>query len=148
MPGAWITAVARQVLDVQTFELIVSPAVADLQFESATSRRMDRVRGYLAVLVACLGAFGHDLLIDLKLLHDDAPTLIRVVLMQVAYYSSMLTILFAGMSAREAVGALFTESTQIWIALAIIVALSALPTLVCFWPARRTLAETVRPAAD
>ena len=114
----------------------------------ARGRLLEQYRGYLAVLVACLGAAGHDLLVDLKLLHDDAPTLIRVVLMQVAYYSSMLTILFAGMSAREAVGTLFSESTQIWIALAIIVALSALPTLVCFWPARRTLAGTVRPAAD
>ena len=92
MPGAWITAVARHLLDEETFDLVVSPAIADLQFESATVRGAERVRGYLAVLVACLGAAGHDLLVDSALLHDDAPTLIRVVLMQVAYYSSMLTI--------------------------------------------------------
>ena len=145
MYGLWLTGVARRLLDEDTFQLIVSPAIADLQFEAPTCGVIGRARAYIAVGVALAGAIGHDLLVDLRLLHEDAPMLIRVVLMQVAYYSCMLTLPFAGMTAGELVERLLNGSGPALAAgILAVVGLSSIPTLLCFWPARR-VAEPREP---
>lgn len=138
MSGRWLARVARRLLDAETFELMVAPAIADLQFESRTGAWPARCRAYAAVVTTCAGAVAHDIAVDLRVLHEDAPTLATVVLMQIAYYSSMLLLPFAGTSPRELVAAVLNGSgPAVAATLAVVVALSTIPTLVCFWPARR-----------
>lgn len=59
MPGSWLTLISRRLLCEQTFEQIVSPAIADLQCE-ATRGLMMRVRHSFAVGTVLTWALFHD----------------------------------------------------------------------------------------
>jgi len=60
MPGAWLTAIGQRVFRGPTFETLVAPAIADLQFEAAMPRSR-RWSHRLALIVVV----GHGLLRDL-----------------------------------------------------------------------------------
>jgi hypothetical protein len=134
MRGDWLTTVARRILHGDTFDVVVSPAIADLQFESWCP-----ARGYVGVWRAFAGALCRDLGRDLQVLCDEATTLTSLIVMQACYYTCLLTLMSglttSGLAAFRALERISAE-TALAFAL-IIVGLSTIPTLLCFWPARR-----------
>ena len=65
MPGTWLAQIARRYLHGETFALVVSPAIADMQFESPAGCLL-RVRHYLAIWKALAGALSCDVVADLQ----------------------------------------------------------------------------------
>lgn len=103
----------------RTFELVVAPALADLEFDPGR-RPLTRAINRLAVLRAVLGGLGHDL-------KHDAGTFVLLTLMPTCYYMSLLLLCFDAVKTWSG----FLSLT------AMVVALSCAPVLVCFWPSRR-----------
>jgi hypothetical protein len=133
MTGLRLTRVAQAVLHEDSFELIVSPAIADLQFSPGRGAR-------IGVWVAFLGALWTDLQDDVRLVIDDAAMLAALVLIQACYYSGILLLLVVGMTARQLAESLAAGPSPTLIGvLLLILALSTAPTLLCFWPPRRTI---------
>ena len=104
-PGTRLASVSSRVLRAETFDLMVSPAIADLQFESAAATRVRRLRSYAGVWRACAGALGHDVALTLRApfvdeahrvaLQADVLTLAGLALFQVCYYAAMISMLMA-----------------------------------------------------
>jgi hypothetical protein len=116
-----IIAFAERFLSDRTFQLVVVPAVADLQFEEA-SAPFARLRGRLAVLSAVGGGVRNDLA------RASSPMLL-LTLLPASYHILLLIIFFDVYSLEISRGFL--------IAAAAILVLSAAPVLACFWPERR-----------
>jgi hypothetical protein len=125
MPGDWLTRVTRRLLHDDTFELVVSPAIADLQFESH-AMAAPPLRSYLAVWIALAGALLLDLDHDVRDVIDEGTTFATLALVQSSYYLAMLTLVFDGMS----------RSASLTLALCVIGA-STMSTTALFWPDRR-----------
>jgi hypothetical protein len=119
-----VIAFADRFLSTRAFELIVTPALADLEFENELGRR-GRFAGRCAVLRAVAGA----LRIEIT---RDSFSLIKLTLLPACYYMVPLVMGFE----------YFKTWSEFFGALAIVAALSLVPVLVCFWPAR----HTARPA--
>jgi len=131
MPGAWVTRVAHALLHQDTFELMVEPAVADLQFEPSAA-------AYVAAWATVAGAWSQDFAGDARLVLDDIAMLAALIGIQASYYSGLLLLVVTGRNGKEAFQMIARgDRPEIVIALTLIVALSALPTLLCFWPPRR-----------
>jgi hypothetical protein len=140
MPGTWIAAVSARLLHPRTFDLVVQPALADLQFEAPRSGWQGRLRAYCGVFAACAGALACDLWADLHVLADDAAMLLRLTLVQAAYYFCMLSVVFADVKARDLIERVSSGSgPSIGVAFAAVFGLSAIPTLLCFWPRRHAI---------
>jgi hypothetical protein len=146
MRGDWL-ATTRRVFHEETFDTIVSPAIADLQFESSSAGWVRSARGYAGVCVAIAGALGGDLAGDLRALSGDAWTLSRLVLMQTCYYTCLLTLMSGLTTSGHTTGrAVDQASGSAALAVAVvIVGLSTIPTLLCFWPARRNQTTQATP---
>ena len=131
--GDWLTSLARPLFHRETFELVVSPAIADLQFEPRSAR------SYVAVWIAVGGAVWRDLRSDVRILSDDVGTLGALVVMQACYYTCLLTLMSglttSGLTAVDAFERVSGGAALFFAAL--ITGLSVVPTLLCFWPARR-----------
>ena len=69
MPGIWITRIARRVTRPDTFEWLVSPAIADLQAEAAHSGTR-RWRHYSAFAVVLGYAVLRDFRMDIGIAFD------------------------------------------------------------------------------
>ena len=67
MPAGWIARVGRRLLHRDTFEMVLSPAIADFQFETAT-RSVARPGDYHAIFRALFGALWFDLSSGWKLM--------------------------------------------------------------------------------
>ena len=119
-----VIAFADRFLSTRAFELIVTPALADLEFENELGRR-GRFAGRCAVLRAVAGA----LRIEIT---RDSFSLIKLTLLPACYYMVPLVMGFE----------YFKTWSEFFGALGIVAALSLVPVLVCFWPAR----HTARPA--
>jgi hypothetical protein len=138
MPGLWLTRLAHRLLHDDTFEIIVSPAIADLQFEVAAGRAS--LRSYAGVWAALAGALAHDFGGDVHTMLDDAPMLASLVCIQACYYTSLLVI--GGSIVTNARLEQFVPAPGGFVAalaavLVATAALSVVPTLLCFWPERR-----------
>ena len=120
---AAITAIAERFLTERSFELIVTPALADLEFDGHESgwRAFTARR---AVVMALLGAFRSDAMSG-----GDIGTFAGLVLIPVCYYSFFFLLgLPKGMPmASGPVAALGVA----------VVALSLAPVIVCYWPERQ-----------
>ena len=131
MPGDWLLWIARRLLHEDTFDLLVAPALADLQSEGSAG-------AYGAALFSIAYACCLDTRHDVLTLAEDAGTLAALFTIQASYYAGMLIILAAGMRARDAIAILIDGgSPQFFAALMVVVLLSLVPTLLCFWPPRR-----------
>jgi hypothetical protein len=114
-----VLAFCDRFLAQRTFELVVVPALADLEFEEATGRR-SRIAMRAAVLRAILGGWRHDLV-------RGSDTFLRLVLLSACYYLFPIAV-----SVR-----LFKTWSEFFVAVMVVFAMSLTPVLVCFWPARR-----------
>ena len=117
---ARVIAFADRFLATRTFELIVAPAIADLHFEAQLGRR-SRFASQCAVLRAVAGGLRVDLA-------RDSVSLIKLTLLPAGYYTVPLVMGFD----------YFKTWSEVFAAFATVLALSVVPVLVCFWPARST----------
>jgi hypothetical protein len=114
-----IIAFADRFLSDRTFQLVVVPALADLQFDEECGRR-SHIANRIAVLRAVAGA------IRLDVLCDSGP-LLKVTLLSACYYAFPL-----------AVGIrMFKTWSEFFVATTLLLGLSLVPVLACFWPERR-----------
>lgn len=133
MHGGWLIRIGRTLLHEDTFELMVAPAIADLQVEGSAA-------AYVAVWYSLICAWGADFDGDARLVFDDAGMLGGLVAIQASYYSCMLMLLAAGVNARDAIATVLSgDSPQFVAAVALVFIASTVPTLLCFWPPRREL---------
>jgi hypothetical protein len=116
MRGDRLSPLARRLLHQDTFDLVVSPAIADLQFEG---------RGYGAVWIALGGALVRDVGSDVRTLCEDGPMLAALIAIQTTYFAGML-ILMGALRGAEAPAILAT-----------LLALCSAGTTILFWPQKR-----------
>jgi hypothetical protein len=107
----------------RTFELVVAPALADLEFEEAQGRG-GAVDNRLAVLRAVAGAVCHDA-------WRGSDGFLKLVLLSACYYAFPVAV-----SVR-----MFKTWNEFFLAMLVVLALSLTPVMVCFWPSR----HPVRP---
>ena len=138
MPGTWLSLIGRRVLHAESFVLMLSPAIADLQFETARSSSAAPLH-YFAVLRAFAGALWFDISGDLLAMRDDLSMIGVLTAIQASYYTFML-VLLSGFGTGRPVQMQIDEGVLVrglgfvaGIAFASIVTSSA-----CFWPPRRT----------
>ena len=138
MPGTWLAQIARRYLHHETFALVVSPAIADMQFESP-ERYMHLARHYIAIWKALAGALSCDVVADMQSLRDDLPTLATLTLVQVSYYVFLL-LLLSGFGAGAQSWRLPDQAAAMHAAgcVGVIALLCLIPTAACFWPPRRS----------
>lgn len=114
-----ITAFSRRFLSDRTFELVVSPAIADFEYEAGESGR-HRARTYLAVLRAVGGGMREEII-------RESGAFLGLVLLPVCYFAFMM-VLFADvleLSSGFLVGGVLGA------------VLSFGPVMVCYWPERQ-----------
>jgi hypothetical protein len=115
-----VIAFADRFLSDRTFELVIAPALADLQFDLDAGGR-HRIASRIAVLNAVAGGLRLEV-------WRDSGTLFKVALLSACYYSFPL-----------AVGIRYFKTwPEFFVAITFVLALSLVPVLVCFWPERRT----------
>lgn len=113
-----VTAFADRFLSNRTFELIVAPALADLQYDTGASGAA-RAAGYLAVLRAVAGGLVDELT-------RDSGSFVILALLPACYYT-FLMIVFAD----------FFSAAESFVTIAALIAVLSLgPVTACFWPAR------------
>lgn len=115
-----IVAFADRFLSDRTFELVVAPALADMQFDEDAGRR-SRAANRLAVLKAVAGGLCDDV-------GRESSTVLKLTLLSASYFMFPLV---AGSD-------YFKTWPEFLVAMMMVVGLSMVPVLVCFWPERRT----------
>ena len=114
----WIVAFCDRFISQRTFELVVEPALADLEFERAAGRR-GWITTHAAVIRAIAGGVRHDM-------RRDSGSFLKLTLLSACYYAFPVFV-----SVR-----IFKTWTDFLVAASIALALSLAPVMVCFWPSR------------
>ena len=114
-----IVAFSDRFLSDRTFQLVVAPALADLQFDEDTGRRR-RAANRLAVIRALAGGLRDDM-------SRDSGSVLKMALLSVCYHLTPLTM---GLDYFKTWSGFFTIAS-------IVLALSLVPVMVCYWPPRR-----------
>lgn len=91
--GTLMIRIGHVLMGDDIFDSVVAPAIADLQFESATAGAWRTLRAYLGVWRAIAGGVSQDIGGDLRLLSGDTSTLAGLVLLQACYYGFLATFL-------------------------------------------------------
>jgi hypothetical protein len=123
-----VMAVSDRFLREQTFELVVAPAIADLQYDAPTADALRHARNCTAVLTAL--AWG----LYEEITSDAASALIFVLLVAIpaCYYTALVIACTPG-------DPQFLARTDQRIAIGgLIAALSLGPAIACYWPERRS----------
>ena len=118
-----VIAFSERFLSQRTFELIVEPALADLQFDEAAGRR-SRWANRLAVLRAVAGGIRDGVWRELG-------SALKLSIVSASYFMYPLAFgfdYFKGWS-----------RSQCLIGMAVVIALSLVPVMVCYWPQRHTV---------
>jgi hypothetical protein len=115
-----MTAFAERFLSERTFQLVVAPALADLEFERDAGP-LRRAENRTAVLRAIAGGVRDDVA-------RDCGSFLALMLLPAGYYIFLLVICFDFFS--------ISLSTDFLAVAAVILVLSVGPALVCFWPER------------
>jgi len=116
-----IIAFSDRFLSDRTFRLVVEPALADLQFDEDAGRR-SRAANRLAVLRAVAGGLGDDV-------WRDSGSVFRLALLSACYFMFPLAV---GLE-------IFKTWSDFFVVTTLVLGLSQVPVLVCFWPERRTV---------
>lgn len=135
-----IESLSDRFLSDRSYELIVAPAMADLQHDATSERRLPLAQGQLSVLVAFAGAVYEDLTANSSLLRMAGLTLIPAL-----YYTFLIYLCQPQMA--QYVAATFGRLAMPG-AIALV---SVAPVLACCWPERaqrRSLRPCSGQAAD
>lgn len=114
-----VIAFADRFLADRTFELVVAPALADMQFDEDAGRR-SRIANRLSVIRAVAGGLRDDV-------WRDSDSLLKVMLLSATYFTYPL---FFGFR-------YFKTWSEFFVVTMLVLGLSMAPVLVCYWPARR-----------
>jgi hypothetical protein len=117
---ARIMAFSDRFLSTRTFNLVVAPALADLQFDDGAGRR-GRVGHQLAVLKAVAGGLRDDV-------RRDSGSLLKMLLLSFSYHIFPLAV---GIEYFKTWSGFFS-------AVMMVMVLSLVPVMVCYWPPRLT----------
>lgn len=115
-----IVAFAERFLADRTFELIVAPALADLEFEDEAGRR-GRIANRCAVLRAVAGGVRDDV-------WRDSGSVFKLALLPACYYLFPVAVGFD----------YFKTWSEFFVVVLLVLGLSLVPVMVCFWPQRHT----------
>ncbi len=120
-----VAAVAARMLRERTFELVVAPAIADLQYDLPACGPLRRARHRVALLSTFLWGVWEDAFSD-----SSALTFLALTLIPACYYSLLMTICMPAESYLRATpeGRLLTAG--------VILVLSLGPVIACYWPER------------
>lgn len=123
-----VVSFSERFLSSRSYQLIVAPALADLEFEAAEQGRANR----LAVIRALVGAIRIDAA-------QHASTFVILTLVPACYYFVLIAVCFDFFH-----GATGIESVIVTIArvAAPLLVMSLAPVMVCFWPERRVERST------
>lgn len=116
-----VIAFASRFVSARSFELIVAPALADLDFEHAIDRR-GRLAGRLAVLSAIAGATQDDL-------RRGSADFLKLTLLSFCYFIFPLAL---------GIG-IFKTWAEFAVAAFVVLLMSLMPVMVCFWPERHSV---------
>jgi hypothetical protein len=141
MRGERIETLSRRLLHPDTHELIMAPAIADLQFEAT-------IRAYGGIIRAFAGAVACDALRDLRLSignadwraarREDVSTFASLVLVQAIYYLALLGITTGSLEPSAILsGSLFDNAITVSVLLAATVVLPVITVALCFWGGAR-----------
>ena len=119
---------AGRFLSDRTFQFVVAPAVADLQFECSAGP-LRRTANRVAVLRAVAGGMRDDLA-------RASSGMLLLAMLPACYYIFLLVLCFDVFS--------LTLASDFIVAAIVILVLSFAPVMACFWPER----ERVRPTTD
>jgi hypothetical protein len=114
-----LVALCDRFLAQRTFELIVAPAVADIAYEAAAGRR-GRFANRAALVRAAAGGLLHDC-------HRGSDVFCKLVLLSVSYFTFPVALSVSA----------FRTWSAFFIFASIVLALSIVPVVICFWPERR-----------
>ena len=115
---SWIIAICDRFVSQRTFDLVVVPALADLEYEQAAGRRT-RLASRAAVLRAIAGAVSDDL-------RRDSGGFLVLTLLSACYYLLPIMVL----------ASTFRTWYEFLIAFVVMLLLSLTPVMACFWPER------------
>jgi hypothetical protein len=113
-----IIAFCDRFLSQRTFELVVEPALADLEYEEAAGRR-SRFGNHAAVVRAIIGGMRHDM-------QRGSGSFFKLTLLSACYYVFPVAV-----SVR-----IFKTWPEFFAAATVAIVLSLAPVMVCFWPSR------------
>ena len=116
---ARVIAFAERFLSDRAYQLIVVPALADLQFDKEAGRR-SLLRDRVSVLRAVAAAIGDDV-------GRECYSVFKLSLLSVTYFMFPLAL---GISA-------FKTWTEFLVVATLVLGLAMAPVIVCFWPERR-----------
>ena len=114
----WIMAFCDLMLSQRSFDLIVAPALADMEFEEAAGRRR-ALTNRAAVMRAAAGALLYEWL-------RGSGGFFKLSLLSASYFMFPVAVS----------GSLFKTWSEYLVAALIVAVMSLVPVLVCFWPSR------------
>ena len=118
---SWIVALCDRFLAQRTFDLIVTPALADIEYEAAAGRRGRAANG-VALMRAAAGGLIHDA-------QRGSDVFFKLVLLSVSYFMFPVAL---SVSAFRTWSAFFMFAS-------VVLVMSIAPVLICFWPERRPM---------
>ena len=107
----------------RAFDLIVTPALADLEFEESAGRH-SQMAGRAAVLRAVAGGIGHDM-------RRGSGGFLKLALLSACYYIFPIAVSVS----------YFKTWSDALFAAAVMFGLSLSPVVVCFWPVRHPVRQ-------
>lgn len=117
----WIVAFCDRFLSQRSYDLIVAPTLADLEFEEAAGRRSS-LANRAAVIRALAGGVRYEIT-------RSSGGFLKLTLLSACYY---------GFPVAVSVRIFKTWSDFFWAAL-IVFLISLVPVMVCFWPTRHPI---------
>lgn len=123
-----VISFSERFLSSRSRQLIVAPALADLQFEQSERGRGNR----FAVLRALAGAARVDAA-------QHAPTFVILTLVPACYYFVLIAVCFDFFSGRAGQEGVLLTVTRV---AAPLLLMSLVPVMVCFWPERPVARST------
>ncbi|MEP6783814.1 MAG: hypothetical protein ABI983_09095, partial [Acidobacteriota bacterium] len=108
----------------RSFDLIVAPALADCEFENSAGRR-GRLAGRMSVLTAVAGAVQHEM-------RGGSADFLKLTLLSFCYFIFPLTL---GIR-------IFKTWSDFAVAATVVLVMSLVPVMVCFWPDGRVTRPT------
>jgi hypothetical protein len=114
----WIMAFCDLMLSQRSFDLIVAPALADMEFDEAAGRRR-ALANRAAVMRATAGALFYEWL-------RGSADFFKLSLLSASYFMFPVAVS----------GSLFKTWSGYLVAALIVAVMSLVPVLVCFWPSR------------
>jgi hypothetical protein len=119
-----VIAFSERFVSDHTFQLVVAPALADLDFDPGRTT-LARFGNRLAVIKAVAGGLGHEL-------KRDSGIFVGLTMVPTCYYLCLMTVCLDA----------FTTLAKALAVAGLVSVLSLVPVMACFWPSRRPVRDS------